>query len=110
MFPDECENCGLETDELTDLEMLEGFLHWFICDHCKSELYPHKMKSFKSIAKSIDEINQNEYFYTDQPAKQISAVLSKQKNKKKISTKKCFVIDPKSGNLLDTLTRVERKE
>lgn len=41
MFPDECENCGLETDELTDLEKPEGFLHWFICKHCQGKLYQH---------------------------------------------------------------------
>lgn len=35
MHPDACENCGLETDELEDLEKPEGFIHWFICKYCK---------------------------------------------------------------------------
>ena len=67
------------------------------------------MKSFKSIAKSIDELMKGEYFYTDQSAKQIFSVISRQNKKWKITTKKCFVIDPKSGNLLDILIRVEKE-
>jgi len=43
MFPDACENCGLETDELTDLPMPpENRLHWFVCKHCQGKLYPHE--------------------------------------------------------------------
>jgi hypothetical protein len=68
-----------------------------------------KFKSFKSIAKSIDELNQNEYFYTTQPAKQVFAVITKSNKEWRITTKKCLVIDPKTGDVLDSLTRVERR-
>ena len=43
MFPDECENCGLEIDELTDLIKPDSdYLHWFICKHCQGKLYQHE--------------------------------------------------------------------
>ena len=48
MFPDACENCGLETDELEDLEKPEGFFHWFICKHCKGKLYQHEFYPHKT--------------------------------------------------------------
>ena len=41
MFPDNCENCGLETDELTDYVKPDGLFHWFICQHCAGKLYQH---------------------------------------------------------------------
>jgi hypothetical protein len=66
------------------------------------------MKSYKSIAKSIDELKKNEYFYTSQPAKQVYAVVSRSNKEWGITTKKCFVIDPESGDVLDTITRVMR--
>ncbi len=68
-----------------------------------------KMKSFKSIAKSIDELKSNEYFYTDQLAKQVFAVVSRSNKEWQVTTKKCLVIDPNCGDILDTLTRVERQ-
>ena len=42
MFPDACESCGLETDDLENLEKRDSFLHWFICKHCKGRLYQHE--------------------------------------------------------------------
>ena len=68
-----------------------------------------KMKSYKSIAKSIDELKHGEYFYTDQLAKQVFAVVSRTNKEWNIITKKCLVIDPKSGDILDRLTRVMRE-
>ena len=67
------------------------------------------MKSFKSIAKSIDGLDAGEYFYTQQPAKQIYAVVSRSNKEWQITTRKCLVIDPESGDILDTLVRVERR-
>lgn len=45
MFPDACENCGLETDELIDIAKPEGFLQWFICKTCYRKLYQHEFYS-----------------------------------------------------------------
>ena len=67
-----------------------------------------KIKSFKSIAKSIEELKEGEYFYTQQPAKQVFAVVSRAGRKWEITTKKCLVIDPEFGDVLDTLTRVTK--
>lgn len=67
-----------------------------------------KMKSFKSIAKLIESLESGEYFYTDQPAKQVFAVISKSNNQWKVTTRKCLVIDPDSGDVLDRIVRVER--
>lgn len=69
----------------------------------------NKMRSFESIAKSIDSLKKNEYFYTNQPAKQVYAVISKSNKEWQITTKKCLVIDPHSGDVLDTLVRVQRR-
>ena len=48
----------------------------------------------------------NEYFYTQQPAKQVYAAIAKQDKTFQIVTKKCLVIDPSTGDVIDTLTRV----
>ena len=44
MFPDACENCGLETDELTEYTKDKGTytLNWYICKHCAGKLYQHE--------------------------------------------------------------------
>ncbi len=39
MFPEECENCGLKTDELEDMKCQHCPTHWFICRDCKRILY-----------------------------------------------------------------------
>ena len=68
-----------------------------------------KLKSYTSIAKSIDGLLPGEYFYTSQPAKQVFSVVSKSNKEWQIITKKCVVIDPEFGCVLDGLTRVERR-
>ena len=52
MFPEECENCGLKTDDLTDLKKPNSYLHWFICNPCQGKLYEHAFypsKEFRDL-------------------------------------------------------------
>lgn len=53
MFPENCENCGLKTDELTEMPIPnKPPLNWFICLSCYGKLYQHDYYSrpeFKDI-------------------------------------------------------------
>ena len=43
MFPEECENCGLKTDDLKEMPIPgRPPLNWFICTHCYGKLYQHE--------------------------------------------------------------------
>lgn len=75
-------------------------------DNCVCKM---KMRSFTSLAKSIEELKKGEYFYTRQQAKQVFAVISKADEEWSVTTKKCLVIEPETGDVLDRLTRVMRR-
>ncbi len=64
MFPDACENCGLETDELTDrIHYKKPNLNWFICKHCEGKLYQHEFyprTDFKELCIDCDKKFEND--------------------------------------------------
>lgn len=41
MFPDACERCGLETDELMEYSK-DNIVNWFLCSRCAGSLYHHE--------------------------------------------------------------------
>ena len=67
-----------------------------------------KLKSFVSIRQALESLEPGEYFYTDQPAKQVFAVISKLKLRWRIMTSVCVVTHLQSGDKMDKITRVER--
>lgn len=55
MFPDNCERCGIETDELEDC-IKDEHLHWFLCKCCK------RLELLKEVKKLLELARRSTYY------------------------------------------------